>query len=100
MRPVMRRTFSLGTLLAAAALLSGCAAFSPDRGMDAVVSYAGGPLQKEVVALRSDADVASARDQLHSLIKRPLTADTAVQIALLNNRDLQAEYNLLGKAEA
>ena len=34
------------------------------------------------------------------LLKRPLTADTAVQIALLNNRGLQADYNELAIAEA
>ena len=34
------------------------------------------------------------------LLKRPLTADAAVQIALLNNRGLQAAYNELGIAEA
>lgn len=99
MRPVMHRTLSLGAL-AGTTLLAGCASFSADHGMGAVASYAGAPLQKEIVALRSDTDVASARDQVQLLIKRSLTADTAVQIALLTNRDLQAEYNLLGEAEA
>ena len=34
------------------------------------------------------------------LLRRPLTADAAVQIALLNNHGLQAAYNELGIAEA
>ena len=34
------------------------------------------------------------------LLHRPLSADAAVQIALLNNLDLQAAYNRLGIAEA
>ena len=34
------------------------------------------------------------------MVKRPLTVDAAVQIALLNNRGLQAAYNALGIAEA
>ena len=38
--------------------------------------------------------------RLRSLLQRPLTADDAVQIALLNNRDLQAMYSDLGVAQA
>jgi cobalt-zinc-cadmium efflux system outer membrane protein len=34
------------------------------------------------------------------LLQRPLTADEAVQIAMLNNRDLQAIYSELGVAQA
>ena len=41
-----------------------------------------------------------ASEKLHSLLKRKLTADDAVQIALLNNRDLQAIYSDLGVAQA
>jgi outer membrane protein, heavy metal efflux system len=39
-------------------------------------------------------------DTLGSLLQRTLTADDAVQIALLNNRDLQAMYSELGVAQA
>jgi outer membrane protein, heavy metal efflux system len=41
-----------------------------------------------------------ASDKLSSLLKRKLTADDVVQIALLNNRDLQAVYSDLGVAQA
>ena len=41
-----------------------------------------------------------ASDKLSSLLNRELTADEAVQIALLNNRDLQAVYSDLGVAQA
>src|SRR5687768_9175896 len=41
-----------------------------------------------------------ASDKLSSLLKRKLTADDVVQIALLNNRDLQAVYSDLGVARA
>ncbi len=34
------------------------------------------------------------------LLHRPLSADAAVQIALINNLDLQGAYNRLGIAEA
>jgi cobalt-zinc-cadmium efflux system outer membrane protein len=41
-----------------------------------------------------------AAAQLESLVQKTLTADDAVQIALLNNRDLQALYGELGLAQA
>jgi cobalt-zinc-cadmium efflux system outer membrane protein len=41
-----------------------------------------------------------AAERLRSLLQRRLTADGAVQIALLNNRDLQAMYSDLGVAQA
>ena len=92
---------SLPAMLAGlAVLLAGCAGFSPDGGMGAVQDIAGAELGKDVVALRTpdDADVAHAT--VRRLLKRPLTADAAVQIALLNNRDLQAAYSSLGISEA
>jgi outer membrane protein, heavy metal efflux system len=41
-----------------------------------------------------------ASDKLSLLLKSKLTADDVVQIALLNNRDLQAVYSDLGVAQA
>lgn len=41
-----------------------------------------------------------AAEKLGSLLKNKLTADEAVQIALLNNRSLQAVYSDLGVAQA
>ena len=41
-----------------------------------------------------------AAEHVRSLLQRRLTADDAVQIALLNNRDLQAMYSDLGVAQA
>ncbi|MBI3736833.1 TolC family protein, partial [Candidatus Sumerlaeota bacterium] len=40
------------------------------------------------------------RDLLHSKLTDPLTAESAAQIALLNNRKLQATYQSLGIAQA
>ena len=38
--------------------------------------------------------------RVQALLSRPLSAEAAVQIALLNNRGLQAAYNELGISEA
>jgi outer membrane protein TolC len=89
-----------GVAFLATALLSGCASFSSDGGMDAVSGLTASALKADVAALRSDDEIADADGRVSTLLKRPLNADAAVQIALLNNRDLQADYNELGIAEA
>jgi outer membrane protein TolC len=80
-------------------LLSGCASFSKDGGMDAVSAMTkertGQTLQRE-----RSADDASTCDIVKQALARPLTPDSAVQIALANNRGLQASLAGLGIAEA
>lgn len=53
-----------------------------------------------VTKISNELDAAIVREDVHALLARPLTADAAVQIALLNNRGLQAAYNELGISEA
>src|SRR5712671_5990908 len=88
------------TMLLSAFFLSGCATFSPDGGMNVVANVAGEAIRKDVVSIRTEDDVEAARNAVQRLLLRPLTVDTAVQIALLNNRGLQASYNELALAEA
>lgn len=92
----MRASF----VVASAILLSACQTFSPDGGMGLVADVAGRALNKDVATLRSPEDAAYAQSRIQSILRRPLTADAAVQVALLNNRGLQAAYNELGLAEA
>src|SRR5713226_8875366 len=54
----------------------------------------------DVISIRTADDVEAERNAVQRLLLRPLTVDTAVQIALLNNRGLQASYNELALAEA
>ena len=96
----MRSFLSRGLALGGALLLSACQTFSPDGGMAPVATFAGETLGKDVVAIRNQDDAAAARSSVERLLQRPLSADAAVQIALLNNRGLQAAYNELGIAEA
>lgn len=86
--------------IASAALLSACKTFSPDGGMSAVAAIAGQGLNKSVVRISSPEEAAYAQDRVARLLHAPLSADAAVQIALLNNPGLQAAYNRLGIAEA
>jgi len=53
-----------------------------------------------VSASRSPEGVDTARARVAEILKAPLTADTAVELALLNNRGLQADLSQLGIAEA
>ena len=85
---------------AAGLLLGGCANFSQDVGMTRVADQTGSILGKEAVKIRSEGDSVAAQARVASLLSKPLTADAAVQIALLNNRALQAAYNELGVSEA
>ena len=90
----------VAAMAATAVLLSACRTFSPDGGMDTVAAVAGTGLAKDVVQVRSAEDAAAVQMRVTQLLHRPLSADMAVQIALLNNLGLQAAYNRLGIAEA
>src|SRR5882757_4425756 len=94
------RTIAVAAVLIGGLLVSACKTFSPDAGMDAVADLAGDALSSDVVAIRTPEQAASARAKIEQLLRRPLTARAAVQVALLNNRGLQAAYNELGIAEA
>ena len=90
-----------GFVALAALLLGGCATFSPDGGFDAVTGAAAQRgLQQQPVWIRSDEQRSAVRASVAKLLGEPLTADTAVQVALLNNPALQATYAELGIAEA
>ncbi len=80
--------------------LSACAEFSPDSGMDTVAAITGETTGRQVVKLRNDHEARAAEDRVRLLLRRRLTANNAVQIALLNNRGLQAAYNALALTEA
>ncbi|MGJ4905286.1 TolC family protein [Bradyrhizobium sp. HKCCYLS2058] len=86
--------------LAAALALAGCASFSPDGGMSAVADITGHTTGKEIASVRSDDDAERVRAATRRLLARPLSADAAVQVALFNNKGLQAAYNALALSEA
>jgi len=87
-------------LVSVAAGVGGCAKFSPDGGMLAVEAAAGAELGKDVVKVRDERDAAVVSARVKALRAKPLTASSAVQIALINNRGLQAAFNELGISEA
>src|SRR5580704_223050 len=94
------RARSIRALLLTATLgLSGCASFSDDGGMTAVSEVAGKTIKKDVAFVRTADQAERASGTVARLLSRPLTADLAVQVTLLNNKGLQASYNELALAE-
>ena len=85
---------------AAAALLAGCASFAPDGGFDRV-----GELTLDRTGLtpsyqRTTGAIDGAQARIAEVLAAPLTADSAVELAFLNNRGLQASFAELGVAES
>ena len=82
-------------------LLGGCSTFSADGGFGAVGTAAKERgLTQNLKWVRTGKDAAAVRATVEKLLASPLTADAAAQIALINNRGLQATYAELGIAEA
>jgi outer membrane protein TolC len=84
----------------AASVLAGCAAFSPDGGMDRVSALTKERTGQGIAPQRSAQDAGQARARVAELLAQPLTPDAVVELALLNNRGLQASFSQLGIAEA
>ncbi len=95
------RSMRLLCVLGGVAFLGGCATFSADTGFDTVQQAAKERgLKQDAKWLRSEDAKKAARESISTFLSSPLTAESAVQIALLNNRGLQATYADLGIAEA
>jgi outer membrane protein TolC len=97
--------FEFGTVailagLAPVMLLSGCTWFAPDAGMGVVSTIAQQEINKDAASIRSPEEAEAAGARVRRLLGRTLTAEAAVQIALLNNRGLQAAYDELAIADA
>jgi cobalt-zinc-cadmium efflux system outer membrane protein len=93
---------ALGAAASAFALLtlSGCASVQRDASFPAVRETVGRRLESNIAWNRDSEQDRRAREAVRRLLQRELTADAAVQIALLNNRNLQATYERLGVAQA
>jgi outer membrane protein TolC len=84
----------------AALVLSGCATFSQDGGLDSVAAIASERAGQPVQFSRPGGDTGLADSRVDQLLSKPLTPDSAVQAALMNNQGLQASFAELGIAEA
>lgn len=80
--------------------LAGCATVEPQRAFDDVRGTLDHRLDAGTVWRTGTAEDADADRAVAALLSDSLTADAAVQVALLNNRRLQATYEALGIAQA
>ena len=92
------KTFCTFGLLAA--VLSGCASVPKDAGFDNVRNLVAERTGQRVHWLQGGPEDQAVADTVRVMLKQELTVDQAVQIALLNNRRLQATYENLGLAQA
>ncbi len=85
-------------------LLGACASLSPDGGFDDVEKIAqtrlGQKTDGPLIWQRTPAESDAAAQKVKKLLVAPLNADSAVEVALLNNRGLQAALFELGISEA
>lgn len=88
------------TVFFCAALLAGCATFSEDGGFGTVQRTVKERTGQDTRWVRSEDEANSVRARTRELLARPLGADDAVQLALLNYPGLQATYAELGISEA
>lgn len=79
-------------------MLTACAQFSPDGGMQSVSALTVARTGQPLARLAQDAKLVD--EKVRALLSGPLTADSAVQLALLNNRGLQASLEDIGISEA
>lgn len=83
-----------------ALLLGGCATLSGDGGAAAVSALTKERTGETLQRTTSDADFTAVDTAIDRLLATPLSAEAAVRIALLNNRNLQASLAELGVAES
>ena len=81
------KQFSRSTTLLAVVLLGGCSSIPADLGRGEV---------NELVAARGQTVDENTGKLLETLTSAPLSAESAVRIALINNPELQASYASLG----
>jgi outer membrane protein TolC len=67
--------------------------------MGVVAGVASETINKDVISIRTQDDALRADSAVKDLLRQTLSVDTAVQVALLSSRGLQAAYNELALAE-
>lgn len=81
-------------------LLAGCVTVPRNAGFDTVASSVKDRTGHEIVWNRSSEDDREVEKAVRGLLEKDLTLESAVSVALLNNRTLQATYEDLGVAQA
>ena len=87
-------------LVPVAFALAGGASFSQDGGFGSVEQTTQERIGKDLKWAKTDADRDAIDQRVGELLAKPLSVDDAVQIALLNNKGLQASFYELSISES
>jgi len=94
-------------LLGSVLLLGACATVVPSGYTDPKAGYATvsrltkSSIGKQSVFAQSQGEIEAVRKQVHAMVyRKTISAETAVQVALLNNKGLQAKYANVGLSAA
>ncbi len=87
-------------VVATLAAMSGCATIPREQGVSEIHALVDGRSGGEHTWTVDHGGDATTQAQVQTILSLPLTADAAVQIALLRNPRMQSEYARLGIAEA
>ena len=87
-------------LMSASFALGGCATFSKDGGFGAVQDATQKHIKQEVVWPKTEAEQNKIDERVKALLEQRMDVERAVQVALLNNKGLQANLYSLGISES
>lgn len=102
MSQTIRNVLSLhwGLIAMAALMLNACTTFSPDHGFSQVETTVKPYLKQSLQLPESASQEEVLTERVNAILQKPLDADSAVQVALFNNKGLRASFYELGMAEA
>jgi len=95
-----RSSYRFKTIVLAFLPLAGCGTLPPEDPFNQVADSVQAQIGKRIGWDAGQYADPLVRSTIEKLLSRPLTPETAVQIALLNNRELQSTYADLGIAQA
>ena len=97
--PFVMKRGSLIVVIGTSFVLGGCATFSKDGGFGSVQQTTQEHIQQEIVWPKTADEQSKVADRVKELLQQRMDVDCAVQIALLNNKGLQASFYELGISE-
>lgn len=96
----MRTIARFGMAMALMLVMGGCAKIPQDSGFKEIQTSVSQRAAQDITWRSSDSEDAEARSAVDSLLREELTAEKAIKVAVLNNRELQAIYEELHIAQA
>ena len=97
-RIMLSRAPTFLTAILTMSLVAGCASVPRQGGFADVERVVGQRTGLRIQWDQGRPEDLAVKEQIQSLVQTPLTADAAVQLALLQNRSLQATFEELGIA--